>query len=72
MLLTCSGCTTDSVWQISKWDVSKVRDAAGMFYESKFNGDISKWNVSDKTSTRGMFDDSPLEKSPPFEYQSEW
>ena len=31
---------------ISKWDVSKVKDMREIFKNSKFNGDISKWNVS--------------------------
>ena len=31
---------------ISKWDVSNVRNMNEMFCDSEFNGDISKWNVS--------------------------
>lgn len=31
---------------ISKWDVSRVKNMASMFNDSKFNGDISAWNVS--------------------------
>jgi len=28
---------------ISKWDVSSVKDMSNMFQCSNFNGDISKW-----------------------------
>ena len=31
---------------ISKWDVSMLKDMNWMFYKSKFNGDISNWDVS--------------------------
>ena len=31
---------------ISKWDVSGVKNMAAMFEDSEFSGDISKWNVS--------------------------
>lgn len=38
---------------ISKWNVSKVRDMSYMFYEAKkFNQDISSWNVS---NVRNMY-----------------
>jgi surface protein len=31
---------------ISKWNVSNVKNMNGMFYSCDFNKDISKWNVS--------------------------
>ena len=40
---------------ISKWNVSKVKDMEYMFYESKFNRDISKWNVSKVEDMGYMF-----------------
>ncbi len=40
---------------ISKWDVSNVRNMADMFNESAFNGDISGWNVRSATNMAGMF-----------------
>ena len=43
---------------ISKWDVSNVKDMEGMFRGSKFNGDISKWNVSNVEDMSVMFDKS--------------
>jgi surface protein len=47
---------------ISKWDVSKVKNMAGMFENSQFNGDINNWNVSEKTDKTDMFKKSLLEK----------
>ena len=36
---------------LSKWNVSNVRDMEDMFYEARsFNGDLSKWNVSNVTN----------------------
>ena len=32
---------------ISKWDVSNVKDMFGTFEGSKFNGDISRWRAPD-------------------------
>ena len=57
---------------ISKWDVSNVKDMNHMFNESEFtgeNGDISKWDVSNVKDMSYMFDKSPLEKNPPKWYK---
>lgn len=40
---------------ISKWDVSNVKNMSGMFAGSQFNGDISKWNVGRVEDMSGMF-----------------
>ena len=43
---------------ISKWDVSNVKDMSYMFKESIFtgeNGDISNWDVSNVETMYGMF-----------------
>jgi surface protein len=41
---------------ISRWDVSNVRNMNGMFSRSKFNGDISNWNVSNVETMNNMFE----------------
>ena len=40
---------------ISRWDVSNVKDMFRMFCGSKFKGDISKWNMSKVVSKEYMF-----------------
>ena len=41
---------------ISEWDVSKVTNMKGMFFECKnFNQDISTWDVSNVTNMNSMF-----------------
>ena len=41
---------------ISKWDVSNVRNMDGMFQNAMvFNGDVSKWDVSRVTNMDSMF-----------------
>ena len=46
---------------ISKWDVSNVKDMYWMFNNSKFNGNISKWDVSNVKDMKDIFKDSPLQ-----------
>ena len=40
---------------ISKWDVSGVKDMSGMFWYYKFNIDISKWDISNVENKDNMF-----------------
>ena len=40
---------------ISRWDVSNVRNMRGMFESSIFNGDISDWDVSNVMTMESMF-----------------
>merc|ERR1712021_252258 len=41
---------------IGSWDVSKVTDMSGMFFDAKaFNQDIGCWDVSEVTNMRRMF-----------------
>ena len=48
-------CKLDS--DISKWNVSNVKDMSGMFTRCKnFNSNISEWNVSNVKYTSSMFD----------------
>ena len=53
-LFECSKFNGD----ISKWDVSNVKNMSWMFYDSDFtgeNGDISNWNVSNIEKMYCMF-----------------
>ena len=44
---------------ISKWNVSEVRDISGMFNSaSLFNGNLSLWDVSKVTGMAEMFNDA--------------
>ena len=52
---------------ISKWDVSNVKDMSDMFWVSNFNGDISSWDVSNVKDMSDMFDGCPLEKKPKYQ-----
>ena len=47
---------------ISKWDVSNVKNMQGMFAYSLFNGDISNWDVSNVENMEEMFANSPFNK----------
>ena len=43
---------------ISKWDVSKVKNMSFMFYDcTSFNSDISNWDVSNVNNMVGMFEE---------------
>ena len=42
-------------FDISKWDVSKVKNMDYMFNNSNFDGDISAWDVSNVTNMEAMF-----------------
>ena len=47
---------TDFNGDISKWDVSNVKNMYGMFYKcTNFNKDISAWDVSKVTNMNCMF-----------------
>jgi DNA polymerase III subunit epsilon len=45
---------------IGKWDVSKVTNMSGMFWDSPFNQPIGDWDVSSVTNMHGMFSKSPF------------
>jgi surface protein len=54
---------------ISKWNVSNVKNMAWMFASSSFNQDISNWDVSNVLFMTNMFDDCPLKNHPPKWYR---
>ena len=59
---------------ISKWNVSNVKNMNVMFCYSTFtgeNGDISEWDVSKVKTMYRMFWACPLEKNPPKWYKDE-
>ena len=52
---------------ISKWDVSSVKDMRRMFMHSKFKSDLSKWEINKNCDCRNildMIDDFPEEYLP--------
>ena len=56
-----------SVGDLSKWDVSNVKDMVGMFHKCKqlkSVGDLSKWKVSDLRYIFNMFYNSGITNIP--------
>ena len=45
-------------YDISEWDVSRVKSMSTMFYQAKSIGDISKWDVSNVEDMSHMFEES--------------
>ena len=43
-------------------DVSLIEDMSGLFYNSKFNGDISRWNTSNVKDMSAMFSRSEFNR----------
>jgi len=55
------GAKAFNMENISKWDVSRVKNMNSMFYSAKsFNQDISAWNTNEVTSMYSMFDSATL------------
>lgn len=50
---------------ISKWDVSKVKNMKYMFAFSNFSGNIDNWKVGTDTNIDDMFLCSHFEENPP-------
>ena len=51
---------------ISKWNVSNVKDMSSMFENSQFSRceDLEKWNVSKNCDTEDMFSNCKCKKLP--------
>ena len=47
---------------ISKWNVSNVKNMNRVFMKSKFNNNISNWDVSNVTNNTDIFDNCPIEE----------
>ena len=47
---------------ISKWDVSRVKNMSLMFYKSKIKSDVSSWNRSSMAVEEEMFLGSTIAK----------
>ena len=47
---------------ISKWDVSNVKNMSNMFRKSKFNQDISNWKINKNCDIDDMFTDCPIKE----------
>ena len=45
----------DKTYDLSKLDVSEIKDMCNIFSYSNFNGDISNWNTSNVTNMDYMF-----------------
>ena len=54
---------------ISNWDVSKVENFRGIFYDADFNQNIDNWKPRQRALSRNMFKGSPLENNPPIWYK---
>ena len=63
--------TVNGVFDVSKWDVSNVKDMYRMFFGCKnFNSDLNNWKVSKDTITDFMFSGCLLAPNPPKWYKS--
>jgi surface protein len=45
---------------ISKWNVSSVKNMEAMFGSSWFNRDISRWNINKNCNVNNMFIECPI------------